>query len=52
VDLIALPVRRNGDAMTQRDPFLRGIHAHLDEGILTITVPKAASERPGRIEIR
>jgi|SRR5581483_351200 len=28
-----------------------GIRANLNEGILTVTVPKAASERPRRIEI-
>ncbi|MEW6470966.1 MAG: Hsp20/alpha crystallin family protein [Actinomycetota bacterium] len=29
-----------------------GIHATLDDGVLTVTVPKAASERPRRIEIK
>ncbi|HVE46656.1 MAG TPA: Hsp20/alpha crystallin family protein [Acidimicrobiales bacterium] len=29
-----------------------GVEAHLDEGVLTIRVPKPASERPRRIEIR
>lgn len=29
-----------------------GIHATLDDGVLTVMVPKAASERPRRIEIR
>ena len=29
-----------------------GIHATLDDGVLTVMVPKAASERPRRIEIK
>lgn len=28
------------------------VSAHLDEGVLTVTVPKAATERPRRIEIK
>ena len=29
-----------------------GIHPNLDEGVLTVAVPKAASERPRRIKIQ
>jgi HSP20 family protein len=29
-----------------------GVEAYLEEGVLTVRVPKAASERPRRIEIR
>ena len=29
-----------------------GIEAHLDDGVLTVRVPKPASERPRRIEVR
>ena len=29
-----------------------GVEAHLDDGVLTIRLPKPASERPRRIEIR
>ncbi len=29
-----------------------GVEAHLDEGVLSVRVPKPASERPRRIEVR
>ena len=29
-----------------------GVEAHLDEGVLTVRLPKPASERPRRIEVR
>ena len=29
-----------------------GVEAHLDEGVLTVIIPKPASERPRRIEVR
>ena len=29
-----------------------GVEAHLDEGVLTVRAPKAAGERPRRIEVR
>lgn len=29
-----------------------GVEAHLDEGVLTVRVPKPASQRPRRIEVR
>ena len=29
-----------------------GVEAHLDDGVLTVRIPKPASERPRRIEVR
>ena len=49
---MSLPVRHRG---SQLEPWSRvdedAVEASLDEGVLTLRVPKAAGERPRRISI-